>query len=136
MKDVIHSPYQLPLIVELNSEPIGYFETYWAYDDRLAPYCNPDPYDRGIHLLIGEERFLKTHHVYDAILHGTKYLLEAHPKTKAVWGEPRSDNKKIMKFVEALPGWHFIKEFDFPHKRANLIKCDKELFYKEYNSAP
>ena len=133
--NLLKSSYQLPLILEVNDVPVGYFEVYWAYDDRIAPYCNPDPYDRGVHLLIGEKKYLRTRIVYDALLHISKYLLEANPKTKRVWGEPRADNKSILKLATALPGWSFIRFFDFPHKRAALLKCDREKFYKELSDA-
>ncbi|EQC50810.1 GNAT family N-acetyltransferase, partial [Bacteriovorax sp. DB6_IX] len=127
------SPYQLPLILEKDSMAVGYFEAYWAFDDRIAPYCGAEVYDRGIHLLFGEQKVLRSRFVYDGILHATKFLLEDDQRTERVWGEPRSDNKKILKFAEKLPGWRFIKEFDFPHKRSALIVCEKELFFKEYN---
>lgn len=127
------SPYQLPLILEKDSMPVGYFEAYWAFDDRIAPYCGAEVYDRGIHLLFGEQKVLRSRFIYDGILHATKFLLEDDQRTERVWGEPRSDNKKILKFAEKLPGWRFIKEFDFPHKRSALIVCEKELFFKEYN---
>ncbi len=131
MREVIRSPFQLPLIVELDGEPFAYFETYWAYEDRLAPYCDPHTHDRGLHLLIGEERYLRTRHVYDAMLFVTKYLFDSSPETRSVWGEPRADNKRIMRFCEKLPGWKFLREFDFPHKRALLLECKREDFFRE-----
>lgn len=128
---LLNSSYQLPLILELDNEPVGYFETYYAYDDRIAPYCNADIYDRGIHLLIGEEKYLRTGIVLESIFHVSKFLLEDNPRTQKVWGEPRSDNASIIRIAERLPGWRVREEFDFPHKRARLLELDKELFYKE-----
>ncbi len=129
------SPYQLPVIVEINDEPMGYYELYWAHEDRLAPYAPTEAYDRGLHLLIGEEKFLRTRYVYDSMLHVTQFLFEEDERTKAVWAEPRADNTKLVRFCEKLPGWNFIKEFNFPHKRSMLLKCDRESFFKEYANA-
>jgi hypothetical protein len=114
---------------------MGYYELYWAHEDRLAPYAPTEAYDRGLHLLIGEEKFLRTRYVYDSMLHVTQFLFEEDERTKAVWAEPRADNTKLVRFCEKLPGWKFIKEFNFPHKRSMLLKCDRESFFKEYANA-
>jgi len=131
IREVKKSSFKLPLILEVDNEPIGYFETYWAFEDRIAPFCDPDIFDRGIHLLIGEEKFLKSKMILDSTYHITKYLLEDHPQTRRVWGEPRADNRSIKSIATRLPGWKIIKDFDFPHKKATLLECDKERFYKE-----
>lgn len=125
--------YKLPLILEIDGSPAGYFEAYWAFEDRIAPYCNADVYDRGIHLLFGEEKYLNTSIVLEAIYHVSKFLFEKNPKTQKIWGEPRSDNKKILAIADKLPGWKCLHEFDFPHKKAMLLECDKKRFYKECN---
>ena len=131
INDLLCSPYQEPLIVEIDGEPIAYFELYYAYDDRIAPYSNPDINDRGLHLLFGEEKYLRTKIVFEVIYHVSKFMFEDDPQTKSLWGEPRSDNKKILKISDRLPGWKFVKEFDFPHKRSALIQCEREDFQKE-----
>jgi N2-citryl-N6-acetyl-N6-hydroxylysine synthase len=124
-------PYKDPMLLYIDGQAAGYFESYWAFEDRIAPYCKPGVYDRGIHLLIGEEKFLRKEIVIKAIYHVSKYLLDENPRTQKVWGEPRADNSKILKIAHKLPGWKAIKEFDFPHKRAMLLECDKTRFYAE-----
>lgn len=135
IKKIKSSSYQLPLIFEVEGEPVGYFEVYWAYDDRIAPYCDPKIYDRGVHLLIAQEKYLRTRIVYDALKHVSKFLFEENSKTENVYGEPRSDNKKIIKFAHKLPGWEFKKIFNFPHKEAALLECNRERFFKEYGDS-
>ncbi len=125
------SPFQVPYILAVDGEPVGYYEVYWAYDDRIAPYAHPGQFDRGIHLLIGNTKYLKTRIAYDSIFHISKFLFELDSRTQNVWGEPRVDNKVILKLAHQLPGWEFIKEFDFPHKRSNLLRCNREKFYRE-----
>ncbi len=129
--NVKKSPFQLPMILEIDNEPAGYFEAYWAFEDRIAPYCEPDIFDRGIHLLFGEEKFLRKGIILESIYHVTKFLLEDDPRTKRVWGEPRIDNQKILKIAQKLPGWKHIGAIDFPHKRAMLLECDKKRFYED-----
>lgn len=135
IQNLLDNPYEDPLIVEMNGEPFAYYQVYWAFEDRIAPYCAPEPYDRGLHLLIGEQNYLRTRHVYDSMLHVSQFLFEQHPQTQRIWAEPRSDNHKIMRFCERLPGWRFVKEFDFPHKRSALLRCERELFMKELKHA-
>ncbi|MCO4754450.1 MAG: GNAT family N-acetyltransferase [Bacteriovoracaceae bacterium] len=130
-----NSSYQLPLIFEVENTPVGYFEAYWAYDDRIAPYSDPDVYDRGIHLLIGEKSYLKTRIVYDSLMHVSKFLLEDDERTQRVYGEPRADNIAILKLSERLPGWELNKFFNFPHKKAALLECDRTRFFKELDRA-
>lgn len=132
LKSLVQSPFQDPYIYKVNGEAVGYFEFYWAIEDRIAPFAHPKTHDRGLHLLIGNKKFLNTRFVYLAMLHASKFLFEQNPLTQNIFGEPRSDNKKILKFCEKLPGWRFIKEFDFPHKRAALLECNRERFYHEY----
>ena len=131
LEDLYDSNSTLPLIVELDGSPIGYFEVYWAFDDRIAPYCNPSVYDRGIHLLFGEERVLRTRHVFDALGLITDFCFYDDPRTEHIWGEPRADNTNVLKFAGALTGWEVLEEFSFPHKRARLLCCNKSVRAKE-----
>ncbi|WP_412463203.1 GNAT family N-acetyltransferase [Halobacteriovorax sp. RT-2-6] len=128
------SPYQLPMIVDIDGEQAGYFEVYWGFDDRIAPYCDASLYDRGIHILIGEEKFLGTRAVFDSIFHLTKFLFEDDERTQKVWGEPRVDNKKVLTLARLLPGWEHRGVFDFPHKTSNLLEADRTRFLREVQS--
>lgn len=125
------SHYQLPVIVELDGSPIGYFEIYRAFDDRIAPYAEPKVYDRGVHILIGEERVLRTRHVFDSLALLTEFCFKDDELTENLWAEPRADNRAIIKFAGGLPGWEVKHEFNFPHKRARLLKCNREKYRED-----
>ncbi|MCQ4437375.1 acetyltransferase, partial [Clostridioides difficile] len=47
-------PHMHPMIGYFDDTPFGYFEFYWAKEDRLAPFYDAHDYDRGLHLLIGD----------------------------------------------------------------------------------
>lgn len=123
--------HQIPFIVELDQEAVGYFEVYWVAEDRLAPYYESDPFDRGFHFLIGNKKFLgaeNTQAIVSAVMH---YMFLDDPRTRRIMAEPRADNQLVLKYVELIPGWKFIKEFDFPHKRAALLMAKREDFFAE-----
>ncbi len=123
-------PHQIPMMVEIDGEPVGYFEMYWVREDRLGPYYDSDIYDRGFHFLIGNRNFLGfkfTDTITKSALH-LLYLDEA--RTKRVMAEPRHDNQKVLKYAEASIGWKKVKTFDFPHKRAVLLENSREAFFQ------
>jgi len=123
-------PHQFPVILEYDGEPVGYFEFYWAAEDRLGPYYDHAPYDRGFHFLIGEEKYLGRANTEAAIRSVTHFLFLDDPRTMRIVAEPRADNQRVLKYVQVVPGWRFIKEFDFPHKRAALVSVRREDFFR------
>lgn len=126
----IHAdPHMIPTFVELDGVPVGYFEMYWTLEDRLGPYYDADPFDRGFHFLIGEKEalgFARTDAIVKSALH---FLFLDDPRTQRVMAEPRHDNQKVLRYAESS-GWTKLKEFDFPHKRAALLECRRENFFQ------
>lgn len=118
------------LIALMNDEPFGYFEPYWTLEDRLGPYYDAQPWDRGWHGLVGSRRHLgrtRTHAWARALFH---YLFLDDPRTQRVVGEPRVDNSKLVKALMPL-GCSVDFAFDFPHKRAWLMRCERRRFFAE-----
>lgn len=119
-----------PMIVYFDGVPFGYVQVYWALEDRIGPYYDADDYDIGLHLLVGEPKFLggeRTGAWFKAL---TQFLYLLDPRTQRLVGEPRSDNKRLLRHLPHL-GWEVIREFDFPHKRAALVMSDRETFFRE-----
>ncbi len=125
----LRDPHQIPLILEFDGTPIGYFEVYWAPEDRLGPYYPSEPYDRGFHFLIGNPEFLGVANTGEAVRSIMHLIFLEDARTRRVVAEPRADNKRVLKYVQLVPGWKFIKEFDFPHKRAALLMAKREDFF-------
>ncbi|KZL12662.1 N(6)-hydroxylysine O-acetyltransferase [Pseudovibrio axinellae] len=123
-------PHTYPLIGCFNGEDAGYFETYWAREDRLGAYYASQAYDRGWHGLIGERKHLgkvKT----GAWLRGlTHYLFLDCPLSENIMGEPRVDNAKLLSYADSL-AYEKLKEFDFPHKRSALMCCRRDSFFSK-----
>ncbi|MGI9280417.1 MAG: GNAT family N-acetyltransferase [Endozoicomonas sp.] len=119
-----------PMVGCFNGEPFGYFEAYWALEDRIAPYYDCQPWDRGFHLLVGNLEFLGKRFSSSWTKSISHFLFLDDPRTTRLVGEPRADNKRLMKLITPA-GWSFVKEFDFPHKRAALLNCYRENFFQE-----
>jgi len=122
-------PHTLTLIGCFNDEPFAYFEAYWAKEDRIAPFYDVDDYDRGIHMLVGEESHRGPHKVASWLSALVHYLFLDDPRTQRVVAEPRADNGKMIGYMQNQC-FHCNKEFDFPHKRAALMILGRERFFE------
>ncbi|TFB42303.1 GNAT family N-acetyltransferase [Pseudomonas sp. F01002] len=121
-------PHTLTLIGCFDDQPFAYFEAYWAKEDRIAPFYDAGDYDRGIHMLVGEENHRGPHKVASWLSALTHYLFLDDPRTQRVVAEPRADNVKMIGHMQSQ-GFHCEKAFDFPHKRAALMVLGRERFF-------
>lgn len=122
-------PHSLTLIGSFDDQPFAYFEAYWAKEDRIAPFYPADDYDRGIHMLVGEEQHRGPHKVASWLSALVHYLFLDDPRTQRVVAEPRADNSKMIGYMHDQC-FHCEKEFDFPHKRAALMILGRERFFE------
>ncbi|WP_417218120.1 GNAT family N-acetyltransferase [Alcanivorax sp.] len=119
----------LNLIGCIDDEPFAYFEAYWAKEDRIAPYYDAQDFDRGIHMLVGEDHHRGPHKVkawLNALCH---YLFLDDCRTTRIVSEPRSDNDRMIQHLQARR-FAKPKEFDFPHKRAALMVLHRDAFFE------
>ncbi|MDN0083590.1 GNAT family N-acetyltransferase [Crenobacter sp. SG2305] len=131
LQKLLADPHSHPLIGCFDDVPFGYFETYWAKEDRISPFYDADDYDRGCHVLVGDSRFRGPRRFplwLRAIAH---YLFIDEPRCRRFVGEPRVDNNR---FIEHLQDHGFVKrkEFDFPHKRAALVVMERDVFFDQF----
>lgn len=129
LSEGLQDPHQFPVIYEVNDEAVGYFEFYWAKENRLGPYYDSEAFDRAFHILVGNKKHLGFNNT-DAMLKAACHCLFLdEPRTRKIMAEPRHDNVAILKYIETFVAWKKLKEFDFPHKRAALLECRRELFF-------
>lgn len=129
LEELTTDPRVLTLIGCFDDEPFAYYEAYWAKEDRIAPFYEVGDYDRGIHMLVGEESHRGPHKVASWLSALTHYLFLDDPRTQRVVAEPRADNARMIGHMQAQ-GYHKAKEFDFPHKRAALMVQSREVFFE------
>ncbi|SIQ48270.1 GNAT family N-acetyltransferase [Aquipseudomonas alcaligenes] len=129
LEELAIDPRVLTLIGCFDDQPFAYYEAYWAKEDRIAPFYEVGDYDRGIHMLVGEESHRGPHKVASWLSALTHYLFLDEPRTQRVVAEPRADNARMIGHMQAQ-GYHKAKEFDFPHKRAALMVQSREVFFE------
>ena len=81
------------------AEPFGYFEIYWVKEDILGRYCDAEDWERGIHVLVGEEKFRGQHRVKGWLGGLCQYCFCDDPRTMRISVEPRVDNEKYVVLV-------------------------------------
>ncbi len=123
-------PHIFGVIGSFDDEPVGYFEFYWAKEDRLGPFYDADDHDRGWHGLIGNARHLGRVRTLAWFRSLTHYLFLDDPRTQRIVGEPRASHHKMLSYC-ADAAYEKVKEFDFPHKRAALVCCERERFFRQ-----
>jgi L-ornithine N5-oxygenase len=110
----------LPVIGTFNGEPFGYFEVYWAYADPIGKVYPSEQFDRGIHFVVGNEKYRGPHRVQAWLNALCEFILADDPRTTRIVSEPRSDNDKMIAY---LLGHGFKKHglVQFPHKEAMIV---------------
>ncbi|WP_199538822.1 MULTISPECIES: GNAT family N-acetyltransferase [unclassified Duganella] len=121
-------PHMLPLIAEFDRVPFGYMEVYWAQENRLGPYYAADDYDRGWHVLVGEEAYSGGQFISAWLPSLMHYMFLDEPRTQRIVGEPAASHQRQVRNLERS-GFAAIKDFDFPHKRATLVMLTREKFF-------
>jgi len=123
-------PHLQTMVACLDGEPFGYFEAYWAKENRIAPFYDADDYDRGWHVLIGEPGCRGKAFATAWLTSISHYLFLSDPRTRRVVGEPRADHRQQLRNLDRS-GYAKVKEFDFPHKRAMLVMLLRERYFTD-----
>lgn len=99
LEKALSNKHSFPAIGCWDGKPFGYFEIYWVKEDQLGQYINGGDvgrWDRGIHVLVGEQEFRGRERVkvwLSALVH---YCWLADQRTERVMAEPRADNEKYV----------------------------------------
>ncbi|KAJ6119352.1 hypothetical protein N7523_003632 [Penicillium sp. IBT 18751x] len=122
------SRHSFPVIGCWDGKPFGYFEIYWVREDGLGRLLDhAHKYDRGIHLLIGEQEFRGSHRVAIWLTALVHHCFVSDMRTEAVYLEPRVDNTKLIGYLQDA-GFFKEGEVSFPHKRSAVMKIKREFW--------
>lgn len=120
------SRHSFPVFGCWDGKPFGYFEIYWVKEDRLGPLLGGvDNYDRGIHLLVGEQEYRGSHRVAIWLSSLVHYAWLADSRTQTVMLEPRVDNEKVISYLQQS-GFYKEGEVTFPHKQSAVMKIKRD----------
>jgi acetyl CoA:N6-hydroxylysine acetyl transferase len=128
LSKILDDPHMLPLIGCFGGAPFGYFEVYWAKENRIAPFYDADDYDRGWHVLVGEDAYRGRRYISAWLPSLMHYMFLDDCRTQRIVGEPAAAHAQQIRNLE-LSGFAKIKNFEFPHKRATLVMLLRERFF-------
>lgn len=127
---ILADPHMLPLIGCFGDQPFGYFELYWAKENRIAPFYDAGDYDRGWHVVVGEDAFRGRRYISAWLPSLMHYMFLDDCRTQRIVGEPAAAHSQQLRNLERS-GFAKIKNFDFPHKRATLVMLLRERFFAD-----
>ncbi|UFZ04834.1 acetyltransferase [Bradyrhizobium ontarionense] len=125
---ILSDPHMLPLIGCFGEQPFGYFELYWAKENRIAPFYDAADYDRGWHVIVGEDAYRGRDFITAWLPSLMHYMFIDDCRTERIVGEPAAAHSQQLRNLE-LSGFSRIKNFNFPHKRATLVMLLRERFF-------
>lgn len=124
-------PHVIPAIGYFDERAFGYFEIYWAKEDRLGPHYAADDFDRGFHMAVGDAEVRHRGWGRQWFLSMAHYLFLDDPRTQRLVGEPRVDQSRVRAWASSTP-WEEWGEVRFPHKRAVLMVLTRERFFATF----
>ncbi|MCR9141601.1 MAG: acetyltransferase [bacterium] len=132
LEDAIARPGFEPYMAYMDDEAFGYFETYDPARDRIKDFYEPRPTDIGLHILIGEEKYLKKFIIRLSITL-MRVIFERWPECERIVGEPDENNKAVLGLMKFL-GFRFEHKITFPEKTADLLTLSRSDFERGHGS--
>lgn len=126
---LIDDPHILPVVGALDGRDFGYFELYWCRENRLGAQYDAAPWDRGWHVLIGEDDVRGADYVTAWMPSLMHYMFLAEPRTQSILGEPKASHVRQLTNL-SRGGFAHLRQFDFSHKRASLVCLERQHFFE------
>ncbi len=119
-------------ITYMDEEPFGYLEMYDPTRDRLAECYDAKNDDGGLHIMIGEEKYLKKFIIRLSIT-VLRFVFVHWPEAPRAVGEPDEQNKQVLGLMRFL-GFRFLRKINFPEKVADLLTLTREDFQRGHGN--
>lgn len=119
-----------PLIGRFNGRAFSYFEVYWAKEDVVGTFCDAGDYDRGCHVIVGDDT-CRGRDWFTAwlpsLLH---YMFLDDPRTERVVQEPSSNHHRQLRNLQKS-GFSHVKSVDLPTKHAAIMTIGRQRFFSD-----
>ncbi|KAG6849893.1 hypothetical protein H0H93_003907 [Arthromyces matolae] len=151
VNNVLADPGVLPIMMCWDGDLMGYVEIVWAKENHVAQYypsgCVVGDWERGLHVLVGENKFLGASELWlRSLVH---YIFLADYRTDRVVGEPKQSNIAILKATQAAGyhiqtvGFQYIyndeanvrEDLRFPIQEVGLVAEPKKQVFREFGSS-
>ncbi|MCD2179542.1 GNAT family N-acetyltransferase [Rhizobium sp. C1] len=125
---MIADPHVIPLIARFDGRSFGYFEVYWAKEDIVGGFCGAGDYDRGCHVIIGEDA-CRGRSWFTAwlpsLLH---FMFLDEPRTERIVQEPDARHSRQLRNLQRSGFW-LSATVDLPGKRAAIVEISRRKFF-------
>lgn len=115
----------------IDGKPVSYWEKYWLKEDVLSQYIKTEPYDQGLHFLIGETDYLGRTHTSASIAAFTKMVFE-DPRTQNLIGEPDVRNVKVLRYAKDNC-FEKREVVELPERTSVITVCQREKFFEKFS---
>lgn len=132
LQESLADSHQILLIGELDGKPMSYWESYDVEGDIIGNYYDYQPYDQGVHLLIGPETFLGKGLVYPFLL-TLLFKKFSFKKTTRIVAEPDVRNEKMIHVFKKC-GFRPEKKVKLPDKTGLLMVCERSDFESRWTA--
>ncbi len=121
-------PHVVPLIGRFDERAFSYFEIYWAKEDLIGPFSGAGDYDRGCHVIVGEEAF-RGRAWFTAWLPSLLHLMFLDdPRTERIVQEPSAAHHRQLRNLQRS-GFAHMRSADLPTKRAAIMSISRQHFF-------
>ncbi|MCX8995838.1 acetyltransferase [Rhizobiaceae bacterium BDR2-2] len=130
LEGMFSDPHIIPLIGRFDEKAFSYFEIYWAKEDIIGTFCDAGDYDRGCHVIVGEDAF-RGQPWYTAWLPSLLHLMFLDDaRTERIIQEPSSRHFRQLRNLQRS-GFSHIKSVDLPTKRAAIMSISRQRFFSD-----
>ncbi|KAI8825120.1 acyl-CoA N-acyltransferase [Fimicolochytrium jonesii] len=120
LNKVLSSKHSIPCIAAFDGVPFMYLEVYWAAYDLFGRYYPAEPYDRGVHLLVGETKYRGVDRVQAWIEAIPEFIFSDCCETQRLVMEPSLTHGKLIGLL-CTAGVSFVRAVRLPHKTAAFL---------------
>lgn len=126
----LKDPNVIPMIGKFEDHPFAYFEIYWAKEDLIGTFCNADAFDRGCHLLVGEDDY-RGREWFTAWLPSLMHMIFLDdPRTQRIVQEPDALHHKQISNLQKS-GFNNLRTVNLPQKKATIVTLSRHRFFSE-----